>query len=594
MDHAAALKLLQTAMQHHQAGQLDAAEPIYRRVLDEQPHNVDALHLMGLLQSSRGNAEAGLAMLQKAAALMPQFAENQHDLGSALSALGRHQEARSPSRKRLQLQPQNAAVRADLGASLLALDRTADALEQMRIAAQLAPNRATIVANYGYLLSRAGQFDAALQTLQRAVAIDPGSASVWAQLAETLWRAARYPEAVAPARRAAELMPNDARLVLLYGNTLQTAGELEQAAAVYRRSIELDPNCFDPYNNLALTLLKMGDAREASRMYEQIRARWPQGRDAWANQALALLTLGDFERGLLHYEARMSGTAMEADRRAGKLWDGSDPRGKTFLLASEQGFGDTIHFVRYASLIADRGATVLVGCPVDLVPLVSTVRGITRIVPVGSPMPQYDLIAPMASMPKLFGTTLETIPANVPYMSADPMRVEKWKARLADDKNVKVGIAWAGSPLHQNDRARSSKLTDFAPVIAVAGATFYSLQKGPAAEELKSAPPGMKIIPLGHELKDFGDTAALLSCLDLLISVDTSVVHLAGALARPVWTLIARGPDWRWMIEREDTPWYPTMRSLHASRRSSSGNRYSNARAEELKKFIADKQTAKE
>jgi len=581
MDHAAALKLLQTAMQHHQAGRLDEAEPIYRRVLDEQPHNVDALHLMGVLQSHRGKAEVGLVMLQNAAALMPQFAENWHDLGSVLAVLGRHPE------------PRNASVRADVGASLLALDRVAEALEQTRIAAQLEPNRATVVANYGYLLCRAGQLDAAVNTLKRALELDPACAAAWGQLGETLWRGAKYPEAVEPARRAVELSPSDPRLLLLLGNTLQTAGELEEAAAAYRRSIEIDPNCFDPRNNLALTLLKMGDAREAARMYEEIRARWPQGRDAWANQALTLLTLGDFENGLLHYEARMSSGAMEADRRAGKLWDGSDPRGRTFLLASEQGFGDTIQFVRYATLIADRGATVIVGCPVELVSLVSTVRGITRVVPVGSAMPQYDLIAPMASMPKAFGTRIGTIPHDVPYLSADRARVEQWETRFAGDANIKVGIAWAGSPAHQNDRARSCKLIDFAPVTAVGGVTFYSLQKGPAAEELKSAPADMKIIPLGHELNDFGDTAALLSCLDLLISVDTSIVHLAGALARPVWTLIARGPDWRWMVDREDTPWYPTMR-LFRQQTLKQWRPVLERAAGELQQFVAAKNAVKE
>jgi hypothetical protein len=176
-------------------------------------------------------------------------------------------------------------------------------------------------------------------------------------------------------------------------------------------------------------------------------------------------------------------------------------------------------------------------------------------------MPRLDFYAPIASLPHIFRTTLETIPADVPYVRADPHRVARWREQFSHVGDaVKVGIVWAGTPMHQNDRARSSKLSDFAPLATGANVRWYSLQKGAGAAQLANPPAGMDITPLGDELQDFGDTAALLECLDLLISVDTSPVHLAGALARPVWTLVARGPDWRWMLEREDSPWYPTLR----------------------------------
>jgi hypothetical protein len=301
-----------------------------------------------------------------------------------------------------------------------------------------------------------------------------------------------------------------------------------------------------------------------------------------------LLTLGDFERGLANYEARTPLPVYEQMRRTGKLWDGRDIAGKTVVLVSEQGFGDTIQFIRYASLIAERGATVIAGSPPELIPVTSTVPGITKVLPNGTAMPPCDFIAPMGSLPRLFNTCLETIPNDVPYMSADAARIQQCRTRLAHDANVKVGIVWAGSAQHQNDRARSCRLADFAPLASVANVSFYSLQKGTTTAELPSAP--LKITPMGDDLRDFGDTAALLMNLDLLISVDTSVVHIAGALARPVWTLIAKGPDWRWMLEREDTPWYPTMRLFRQPELRKWGSVFERV-ADELRNFVKERRS---
>lgn len=594
MDQPTQMKLLTAAVGHHQAGRVEEAEPIYRKVLAARPDNVDALHLLGVLLANRGNMTEGLPLLEKAARLLPGFVENIRDLGYVYGQLGRSQDALNCYARVLQANPRDAGVRADVSTTLFSIGRHKEALEQSQIALQIDPNNPLILGNYGYMLTKLDRFDDAIKVLTRAAELGPNMGAVWSQLAEGYWRAARYREAVAPAKRAAELLPNDPRMLIIYGNTLQTDGQLYEAAAAYRRSIELDPNSFDSQNNLGLTLLKLGDAREAAAMYEKILARWPESRDAMANQSLTLLTLGDFEKGFAHYEARTTLTSLQADRQAGRLWDGSqDLKGKTILLASEQGFGDTIHFVRYAPLVAEKGAEVLVGSPVELVPVVSTVWNIARVIPVGSPMPKYEYIIPMGSLPKAFGTRVETIPADVPYMSADPAKVTQWRERLAGDANVKVGIAWAGSAQHQNDRARSCQLSDFAPLGVIEGVTFYSIQKGAPAKELDAPPAGMKIIPVGHDLKDFSDTAALLECLDLLISVDTSVVHMAGALARPVWTLIARGPDWRWMIEREDTPWYPTMRLLRQTKMKEWGPVLDRA-ANDLRKFVADARSAKE
>jgi hypothetical protein len=304
----------------------------------------------------------------------------------------------------------------------------------------------------------------------------------------------------------------------------------------------------------------MGQAKESLDMYEQIVARWPDRMDALANRSLAILTLGDLPRGFAEYETRWKSAAFK-DKVSMPCprWDGADVTGKTILLTSEQGSGDVIQFIRYAPLVSARGAKVSVHCSPELRGVIETVAGVSGIFHAGDQLPPMDFYAPLASLPSIFKTTLDTIPANVPYVRADPDKLARWQERLASASGFKVGIVWAGTPLHQNDCARSSKLSDFAP-LAIQGVSLFSLQKGKPESQLASPPPGMQITALGPDLRNFADTAALLQCLDLLISVDTSVVHLAGALGKPVWTLLAKGPDWRWMLDREDSPWYPTMR----------------------------------
>jgi tetratricopeptide (TPR) repeat protein/ADP-heptose:LPS heptosyltransferase len=569
MDERQVAQLLQTAVNQHNAGDLASAEAAYRRILAERPTNADALHLLGVLLGQRGQAELGLPLLQRAITLLPNEQPFHLHLGQTLAALHRHEEALAALQCALQMNPRDVDARHAAGASLFALKRPVEAIEQFRLAAELAPQDGVRMGNYGYALIHAGRHADAVPVLRRAVELAPNLGPVWMQLGEAVWRCQRYDEALPIARRAAQLAPNDVRAQVLLGNTLQTLAQFDEAADAYRRAMQLDPNLFDPPSNLALTLLKMGRAREALAMYEQVCARWPQSADAVANRSLALLTLGQYERGFADYEARWRTPVVGQYRFEQPRWNGSDPSGKTILLMNEQGLGDTIHFVRYAPLLAARGARVMVVCPPELRPVIETVAGVDRVVTekllqgevvtLGD-APRWDSYAPLSSLPGLFKTTLGNVPADVPYVKADAQRVASWRQRLAGDANLKVGIVWAGTAQHINDRARSASLAAFAPLAGVAGVTFYSLQKGPPAAQASAPPTGMKLIAVGDELHDFGDTAALLEALDLLISVDTSIVHLAGALARPVWTLLAAGPDWRWLLDREDSPWYPTMR----------------------------------
>lgn len=555
MDQQAVIALLRRALEHHQANRFDEAERLYREVLSADANAPDALHLLGVLLAQRGRAADGLPLLQRAVALVPNVAEFHRHLGEVLQMVGRHNDALQSFARALQIDPNDAPARSGAGGALMALGQLAQAAEQLRIVAQLRPNDAAALGNYGHVLMRLGKFNESFVVFKRAVEIDPNCGPAWMQYAEAIWRSGNYDDAVAPARRAAELMPNDARTCIIFGNTLQTAGDLIEAERVYRRAAELDPANFDAHSNLALTLLKQGEPETALKLYDEILMRWPANDDATANRSLALLTLGDFSRGWAEYEARWASPQFAGLTRSGTPWDGGDVQGKTVLLMSEQGHGDTIQFIRYAPLVAERGANVIVSCQADLVSIVATVEGVSRVLVAKRDSAPFDFYAPLASLPRLFHTTQQTIPAHVPYVRADAQLVQRWRERFSRDHNIKVGLVWAGSPAHQNDKVRSMKFENLRPLFDLTGVMFYSLQKGDAANQANGA-----VMSLGDDLTDYAQTAAVLENLDLLIAVDTSVVHLAGALARPVWTLLARGPDWRWMLGRDDSPWYSTMR----------------------------------
>ena len=301
---------------------------------------------------------------------------------------------------------------------------------------------------------------------------------------------------------------------------------------------------------------------EALAACERAIALKPEFPVARSNRAMMLLLKGEFAKAWAEYEWRLQRGDIAPPRGLSQpQWKGEDPAGLAILIHAEQGVGDSIHFIRYAPLLAARGARVIVECQPELVALFRTVEGVERVLAAGETLPAFDRHVPMMSLPFAFHTTLDAIPARVPYLRADETRVKAWAERVArEGGRMKVGVAWAGKPSHKDDHLRSLRLSAFAPLAEAKGVSFYSLQKSEAAAQAKDPPPGMALIDLTDEIKDFADTAALLVNLDLVIAVDTAVIHLGGALARPVWTLLHFVPDWRWMLDREDSPWYPTMR----------------------------------
>ncbi len=413
----------------------------------------------------------------------------------------------------------------------------------------------------GYRQLQAGEPGKAARLCRKVLAVQPDNAFAHNLHAVLAHRAGNTMEAVTRLEQAIRLNAGVPDFHFNLGVALQASERHADAAAAYRRALALQPRHVGALTNLGRAFQKQAQPREAIVCFERALALKPDLPEAHWGLATQRLLLGDFARGWEEYEHRWALPENQGLRRefAAPRWDGADIAGRTILLHVEQGIGDTLQFVRYAPLLAHRGAHVIVLCQPPLKRLLMEMDDVS-VVADGEPLPGFDLHLPLMSLPRLFGTTLATIPADVPYLRADPVDVRAWNGKLGDKNHFKIGLVWAGNRRHLNDRNRSCTLAALAPLADVSGIRLYSLQKGEAAAEIRNAPTNMDFADLNGELVDFADTAAVITCLDLVITVDTAVAHLAGALARPAWLLLPFAPDWRWMLAREDSPWYPSLR----------------------------------
>jgi hypothetical protein len=348
------------------------------------------------------------------------------------------------------------------------------------------------------------------------------------------------------------------------GTILQQLGRVREAKKAHERAIALRPDFAEALNNLGVLLRKDGETAAALRRYAQAIEIKPDYADAHWNRAVTCLLIGRFEEGWEEFEWRWQVPNFPSARRnfAPPLWRGEALAGKTILLHAEQGLGDALQFLRYVPMVQAGGGRVVFEVQRELARLAKTLAGRPELVVRGEPLPPFDYHAPLLSLPRAFRTSLASIPADVPYLHADPADVAVWRDRIPDTEELKVGIVWAGSRTHVNDRNRSLDPALLDALLKVAGAKFYSLQLG------GNALPGRDVVDLSPWLRDFADTAAAVACLDLVVTVDTSVAHVAGAVGAPVWVLVPKAPDWRWLLERDDSPWYPTMRLFRQSKES--------------------------
>lgn len=418
------------------------------------------------------------------------------------------------------------------------------------------PDCAEIHNNLGLAQQDQGDPEGAKQSYRRALELKPGLADAHNNLGALLVSRGRHEEAEPCFRRALELNAAYLPAYVNLGSCLQVLERPEEAVELYRRAIGLDPGCLEARINLGTAYQDLMRPELAIETYRELLRIAPEHPEGHWNLALSLLSVGEFERGWREYQWRLVDTP---DRYAPPRWEGEPLEGRTILLVCEQGLGDTLQFVRYAPLVAKRGGRVLLECQIpSLKPLLSRVPGVAAVFSRGEELPRFDCQARLLSLPHLFGTTLDNMPDCFPYLAAEPRRAELWRRKLAAGAPFKVGLVWRGGPLPRN---RACPFPELAPLAAVPGVSFYSLQLGEAPQ-----PGVLDAFDLAPQIRDFGDSAAILANLDLLISVDTAAAHLAGGMGVPTWLLLPYSCDWRWFREPEGSPWYPRLRIFRQRR----------------------------
>ncbi len=489
--------------------------------------------------------------------------------GSTLFQLGRHREAREWLTHAAARGLEDGALFLQTGWSSMWTAGPESAELWMRKA--IAADPGNWVGHFGLGMSLQGQkrLDDAAASFEHALALAPDSAPCLTQLFGCRYAQDRFGEAEGYARRAVAVDEGAPKNWINLGVALIAQDRFGEAAEAFQRAEALDTGRGDgdQHLNLGICLRETGRLAEALAYYERKLPRLASV-GAHAHYGHALLTAGRLREGWPQYEFRwLQEPLLSLRARFGKpVWSGQDLRGRTILLRSEQGVGDVIQFIRYAPYVKALGATVILQLRKNIGELAKSFPGVDGIVAPGEPLPHFDFYVPLMTLPMVFGTDVDTIPARVPYLRPQADRIARWRERLPRDEAFRVGLVWAGDPGHLRDRYRSIPLPLLAPLTQVEGIRFYALQKGPQAQEIGSTPSFASMVDLGPHLHDFADTAAVIGELDLLICVDTSVGHLAGALGRPVWMLVPTPADWRWLEDRDDSPWYPTMRLFRQTR----------------------------
>jgi tetratricopeptide (TPR) repeat protein len=585
---------LESAVDHQRNGRPDQAETIYRRILAEVSDHPDALHLLGLALHQQGKTAEGLEILgraiganpaaasyhtsmgvvrrelgrgqeavesfRRATELDPDNADAFFNLGNALRSLAHPDDAEAAYKHSLALRPQNADVLNNLGTLLTEAGRHEEAHDHLRAATRIAPDDPLIQINLGVVLKSQDRFDEATEILEQAAALAPDVPEAHYNLGKALVGQAREQAAKAAFEKALDLDPKYADALTNLGAVLMQMGQPRDAVPCFRRVVELHPGREEAHTNLIKAYLNAEQALDAVSAYRSLAETFPGNADVHAQFGTCLLLTGQLPEGFAEYEWRWKSRLTEDERFSQPRWDGAVLEGRTLLLHAEQGMGDAIQFVRYAPMAAQRGAKVVVECFPPLRRLFDTLEGVDQVVSRDESLPPFDCHAPLVSLPQVFGTDLDSIPAAVPYLSVPSELRDAWRRRIGERDRLKVGLSWAGSRLHPNDSNRSIPAQLLRPLLDVPGVALTSLQVGDGADGLARLDTEGRIGDLAPFIEDFADSAAAIAELDLLISVDSAPVHLAGALGRPVWVMLSLVPDWRWMLERQDSPWYPGMR----------------------------------
>jgi Flp pilus assembly protein TadD len=518
------IEALRSADRYHSSGDIQQAEAQYQGILRVEPGQPEALHALGVIALQLKKYEKAGSLIGKAIENKPKVPQFYYNLGLVFISLKRQERA--------------------------------------------------------------------IQAFQEAIKIKPDYADAYYNLGLALKKRQQFEEAVQNFKQVIKLTPDDAHAYYNLGNAYEALDRYEPSVENYQLAIKKNGAFAGAFNNLALVSKKMGRINEAINYFRKALRLQPALAEAHWNLSLSLLINGQFEEGWKEHEWRFirgKRSTIYPHRFDIPLWDGSSFTGKRLFVHSEQGFGDTLQFIRYLPMVKCLGGTVIFEA---FGPLLETMRGfpgidkLVEISPDRRHVENCDYYVPLMSLPMLFATDIPTIPSNIPYIFADPEKAGRWKNRI-NKKGYKIGIVWAGKPEHQNDGNRSCALEYFSSLTEIPGVAIYGLQKGDAARQAETLDGMKRIINFDDELKDFSETAAAIENLDLVISVDTVLVHLAGAMGKPVWTLLPHAPDWRWLLEREDSPWYPTMRLFRQPEYGDWGAVFGKVK-DELEKLVRD------
>jgi len=536
-----------------------------QHALNQYPDNADTLHLTGLVHLEAQQPELAVEWTSRALRKEPKPAYLT-TLGFALSNLGRHDEALRVFDRAIESKPDDAQLWWQRGSALMTAGRTPEALASFEQTLKFDSSHADAAYRCGHILHGLGRLDEALAYLTRSAGLQPRSALTLYLRALVLKELNRLDEALADNLRAVELDPANLDSIGNLGAVLQAQGRTEEALAAYERALRIRPGMPRMITNRASVLAELGRLDEAMADYRRALAIAPGYAEASWNLALLQLRQGDFEAGWKGREVRWTFSEQlkpSYPKLSVPIWLGEQPlAGKTILVCSDEGLGDSIQYARYLPMLAERGARVVLAVEPPLGPLLSKVEGVAEWLPKlsNTVLPAIDFHCPITCMPLAFGTRLDSIPAGKAYLPLPaPDLAQAFDRRLGAHEKLRVGLVWSGNPKHQNDRNRSMPLATLSRILDI-DATFVSLQKDPRSRDVGLLRERRDIFDLTSDLTDFAATAALISCLDLVISVDTSVGHLAGALGKPVWLLLPYMSDFRWLIGRHDSPWYPAHR----------------------------------
>jgi tetratricopeptide (TPR) repeat protein len=538
------------------------AEAAYRHALSLDPNLAQARCNLGSTLSAQGRFAEAEQVYRGLLTRDPSYPGAWRRLGNALADQDKFDKAVAAYLNAQGSEPNQAELHISLGNVLSKQGAFDDAAAHYGRAVELAPDDATPMRLLGQAMHEAGRIEDAVEVYRRASELDPRDVVVWANLGACLCAIEQLAAAVEASKRALALKPDHAPAHTNLGIILEKMGDADAAVAAHRRAIGADPDHAKAYANLAVVLRNKGELDEMMEVSHQAVTLAPDDPLTRSNHAHFLLMCGDLARGFAdyHWVRKCKSLAEGVPLFDGPEWHGEVFAGKTLLLFADYGIGDALQFVRYVPMVLARGGSVVLQVQPAIAAVLRPMQGVT-VLGRDEPVPSYHLQLPLMDLPSIFDTTLDTIPADVPYLMADPVKVAAWRDALDDQPKLKVGVVWAGSPLHKGDAQRSLSAEAVLPRLVIPGVQLFSLQKepraadGPVLEQL-----GAGIVDLAPVLGDFTDTAAAIMALDLVISVDTSVAHLAGALGRPCWMLLPYALDWRWLRDREDSPWYPTIR----------------------------------